>query len=91
MSPKIKEEKLLWTPSNCYKAMLTIKEKHDRLTEPCIQEILFELNKLWLHREEQQITKIKEQHCQDLQKIKSKYLPRYDELVARKQIERLKK
>jgi hypothetical protein len=35
------DERLLWTPENCYKVMLEMKMKYDSLTEDCIEEVLF--------------------------------------------------
>ena len=82
---------MMWSPTNCYKALLQIKQKYEIMNESCIEEILFELNRLWLSKEEQIANKIKEQYQDELQRMKKKTFERYDELVARKQIERLKK
>ena len=45
------DERLLWTPAASYKILLDMKIKYDSLTEDCIEQLLFELNKIWLGRE----------------------------------------
>jgi hypothetical protein len=34
-------EKLLWSPTQCYKTMLEMKLKYDYLSEDCVEEVLF--------------------------------------------------
>ena len=53
--------------------------------------MLFELNKMWLAREESQVRRVKEAFNDELNRLRKKGEIRYDELVARKQIQRLKK
>lgn len=45
------DERMLWTPESCYRLMLDMKIKYDSLSEDCIEEVLFELNKIWLAKE----------------------------------------
>lgn len=85
------DEKLLWTPTACYKIMLEMKLKYEQMSEDCIEETLFELNKLWLIREENHISRIKESYEAEIARLRKKSEERYDEMVARKQIQRLKK
>lgn len=40
-------EKLLWSPVQCYKTMLEMKVKYDYLSEDCIEEVLFEMNRIY--------------------------------------------
>jgi len=61
------------------------------MSEDCIEETLFELNKLWLIREENHISRIKESYEAEIARLRKKSEERYDEMVARKQIQRLKK
>jgi hypothetical protein len=61
------------------------------MNEDCIEEILFELNKIWLAKEEVHINRVKESYENEINKLKKKTEERYDEMVARKQIQRLKK
>ena len=49
------------------------------------------MNKVWLAKEEAHISKIKESYESEILRLKKKTEERYDELVARKQIQRLKK
>lgn len=35
------KEELLWSPAECYRALLAIKMKYDYLNEECIEEVLF--------------------------------------------------
>lgn len=44
------DERLLWTPEAAYRALLEMKIKYGSLDEECIEETLFELNKIWLAR-----------------------------------------
>ena len=39
--------------------MLEMKMKHDSLNEECIEEVLFEMNKLYLSKEETRVNKLK--------------------------------
>jgi hypothetical protein len=39
--------------------MLEMKLKYEEMSEDCIEETLFELNKIWLAKEEAHISKIK--------------------------------
>lgn len=86
------DERLLWTPSLCYKKLLQLKIKYNsNLTESCIEELLFELNKIYTSKQQTNIKKIEESYESKLKGLRNKSQPRYDELIARKQIERLKK
>ena len=85
------DERLLWTPAVCYKTLLSMKMKYESLTQDCIEEVLFELNKIWLGREEAHVRRVKDAYDQEICKLKKKGEIRYDEMVARKQIQRLKK
>ncbi len=40
-------EKLVWSPAECYKLLLGLKMKHDYLSEDCIEEVLFEMNRIY--------------------------------------------
>lgn len=44
-------EKLLWSPVECYKILLNLKLKYDYLSEDCIEEVLFEMNRIYDSRE----------------------------------------
>jgi rRNA-processing protein FCF1 len=47
------DEKLLWSPSLCYKKALELKIKYNsNLTEDCIEEMLFEMNKVYCAKED---------------------------------------
>jgi hypothetical protein len=47
------DEKLLWSPSLCYKKALELKIKYNsNLTEDCIEEMLFEMNKVYSAKED---------------------------------------
>ena len=85
------DERILWTPEICYKKMLDMKMKYESLNEDCIEEVLFELNKIWLGREEARVKRVKEMYDHEIGRLKKKGEIRYDEMVARKQIQRLKK
>jgi len=85
------EEKLIWTPTQSYKFMLDMKLKYESLNEECIEELLFGLNQIWLAREENHVKRVRESYEVELQKLRKKMEQRYDEMLARKQIERLKK
>jgi hypothetical protein len=52
------DEKLLWTPTACYKKVLELKIKYGSLTEECIEELLFELNRIYKSREEESVKKV---------------------------------
>ena len=52
-------EKLLWSPVECYKLMLEMKMKYDYLNEECIEEVLFEVNRIYLGREEKAVRKVR--------------------------------
>lgn len=53
--------------------------------------MLFGLNQIWLAREENHVKRVRENYETELQKLRKKMEQRYDEMLARKQIERLKK
>ena len=72
------DERLLWTPAVCYKTLLNMKMKYDSLTEDCIEEVLFELNKVWLGREEAHVRRVKDVYDQEITKLKKKGEIRYD-------------
>lgn len=71
--------------------MLDMKIKYESLSEDCIEEVLFELNKIWASKEEMHIRRVKEYYEGEIAKLKKKGEIKYDEMVARKQIQRLKK
>lgn len=52
---------------------------------------MFGLNQIWLAREENHIKRIRETYDAEIGKLKKRTDMRYDEMLARKQIERLKK
>ena len=56
------DERLVWSPTACYKILLEMKLKYEEMSEDCIEESLFELNKIWLAKEEAHVNKIKEQY-----------------------------
>ena len=53
--------------------------------------MLFGLNQIWLAREENHVKRVRESYEAEIQKLRKKMEQRYDEMLARKQIERLKK
>lgn len=53
--------------------------------------MLFELNKLWLAKEESVLARCRLTYEGEIARLKRKTEERYDEMVARKQIQRLKK
>ena len=61
------------------------------MSEACIEDVLLKLNRLYLNREELQISKVREQMGAEVLRLRKKGEERYDELIARKQIQRLKK
>jgi hypothetical protein len=84
-------EKILWSPVECYKVMLSMKMKYDFLSEDCIEEVLFEMNRLYTAKEERIISKIKQSHELEINKIKKQMELGYDEVLTKKQVSRLKK
>jgi hypothetical protein len=40
-------EKLVWSPAECYRLLLGLKVKYDYLSEDCIEEVLFEMNRIY--------------------------------------------
>lgn len=66
------DERLLWTTAASYKIFLDMKIKYESLTEDCIEEILFELNKIWLGREEAHVRRVKEAYETEIIKLKKK-------------------
>jgi len=55
-------EKLLWSPTECYRTMLEMKLKYDYLSEDCIEEVLFEINRIYSSREEKNIKRVREHY-----------------------------
>ena len=68
-----------------------MKIKYDSLNEDCIEEVLFQMNKLYLSKQESKIVKIKHHYEGEISKLKKNRQETYDEVLAKKQIERLKK
>lgn len=65
--------------------------KHDIFNEEAIEEILFSLNQIWLAREECHLRRVKDSYDNEIKRLKKRNEERYDEVIARKQIERLKR
>lgn len=55
-----------------------MKLKYDYLSQDCIEEVLFEMNRLYAAKEEQLIMKLKEQHQQEIIKWKRKVQESYN-------------
>jgi hypothetical protein len=68
-----------------------MKLKYDYLSEDCIEEVLFEINRIYAAKEERNLKKIKENNEHEMAKLKKKLQETYDEMLAKKQITRLKK
>jgi hypothetical protein len=65
-------EKLLWSPTECYRILLEMKLKYDYLSEDCIEEVLFEINRIYAAKEERNLKKIKENNEHEMAKLKKK-------------------
>jgi hypothetical protein len=71
--------------------MLEMKIKYDYLSEHCIEEVLFELNRIYLSKEEKALGRLTHIHELEIAGYRKQLCCSYDELLAKKQIERLKK
>ena len=88
---KLGGEKVLWSPTECYRIMLELKMKYDYLSEDCIEEVLFQMNKIYGVRQQTVVQQLKGQYTQQLAQLKRKNQENYNEALAKKQITRLKK
>lgn len=84
-------EKLLWSPTQCYKTMLELKLKYDYLSEDCVQEVLFEMNKIYSSKEEKAVQRLRQNYEAELAKLRKQLELGYDDFLAKKQLNRLKK
>jgi hypothetical protein len=55
-------EKLVWSPAECYRLLLSLKLKYDYLSEDCIEEVLFEMNRIYGAKEDKRVNKLKEHY-----------------------------
>lgn len=84
-------EKLVWSPAECYRLLLNLKLKYDYLSEDCIEEVLFEMNRIYGAKEDRRVNKLKDHYESEANALKKRFEENYDELLAKKQINRLKK
>jgi hypothetical protein len=49
-----------------------MKLKYEEMNEDCIEETLFELNKIWLAKEEVHVSRVKESYENEISKLKKK-------------------
>ncbi|KAL4480752.1 hypothetical protein ABPG72_014527 [Tetrahymena utriculariae] len=86
-------EKQLWVPRDAFQFAFQISQKYNkRLTEEIIEELLFGLNQIWSNKEKTAVDKLKRQYeteNKELKKQLNKNLT-YDEVQAKKKIQRLK-
>lgn len=52
-------EKVLWSPTECYRVMLELKMKYDYLSEDCIEEVLFHMNRLYGVKQQNAVQQLK--------------------------------
>ena len=71
--------------------MLQMKMKYDYLNEECIEEVLFQINRIYLSKEEKSIKKVRTGYQQEIQRLKRQIQHGYDEVLTKKQVSRLKK
>jgi len=89
----IVDEKMLWIPQEAHKFVQEFRKKYKgELTDSLIEKLLFELNRIWSKREQQQINRLKNQYSSEVSKLnrKIKHHPSYDEVQAKETINRLK-
>lgn len=56
----VEDEKLLWVPEESYKFAQSFRLKYDgELTDTLIENLLFELNKIWSRREQRLLQRVK--------------------------------
>lgn len=87
-SPEMKD----WVPADAYNMAHEFRTKHGNdLTPDLINQLLSDLNALWHAREKKQITRLRQTHKEELQKVKRQLTSRvpFDATQAKKKIARL--
>ena len=67
-----------------------MKVKYDYLNEECIEEVLFEMNRVYTAKEDKAIQRVRNHYEQEICKLKKQLERTYDEILTKKQITRLK-
>ncbi len=55
-----------------------MKVKYDFLSEDCIEEVLFEMNRIYNAKEERTVQRLKQLHEQEISKVKKQLEQGYD-------------
>ena len=87
------DERNLWIPEEAYKFAQEFRLKYKgELTDILFDKLLFELNRIWSKREQQQINRVKSQYAIEVKALSRqiKHHPSYDEVQAKETINRLK-
>jgi hypothetical protein len=66
-------EKLVWSPAECYRLLLGLKVKYDYLNEDCIEEVLFEMNRIYGTREDKRVCKLKDHYDSEIRALRKKF------------------
>ena len=66
-------EKIVWSPAECYRLLLGLKVKYDYLNEDCIEEVLFEMNLIYGTREDKRVGKLKDHYDSEIKALKKKF------------------
>ena len=83
-----------WIPNQAYNLAHGFRQKHgEDLTFELVNDVLKDLNRIYRERERKQLTRVKQQSQEEINKLKRKltYRPTYDEVGARKNKQTLKR
>lgn len=87
------DEKELWTPHDAFRFAQEFRKKYNgELTDPLLEKLLFELNRIWSRREQQRISRVKAACAHEVMKLKRKLsqgVP-FNEVQAKQTIHRLR-
>ena len=87
------DEKELWIPRDAFKFMQEFRQNYKgELTDPLVEKLLFELNRIWSRREQQRVDRLKEQYTFEMMKLsrKNTQSATFNEVQAKQTINRLK-
>lgn len=87
------DEKMLWVPEEAFKFAHEFRLKYrGEMTDTLIERLLFELNKVWSHREQRLLQRVKAGCAAETSVLRRQlaFNPKYDEHQAVQTINRLK-
>jgi len=87
------DEKEMWTPHDAFRFAQEFRKKYNgELTDPLLEKLLYELNRIWSRREQQRVQRVQAKCAHEIMKLKrqlTQAVP-FNEVQAKQTINRLK-